>query len=74
MLFVKKTSLPDVFELYKTVADMGRRDYMEACVPSMQVSKHLRALFINLGVTDTVAMVCQMHPKFRKWVPLRVAE
>lgn len=69
VFLVKKTSLPDVYELYKCAADVSRRVYLEACVPNLQTSKRLRAQFLSLGVTDSVPMVCVFHKKFKKWVP-----
>jgi len=72
---VKKTSLPDVYELYQTVADVAKkRLYQHACVPSLALSKHLRTVFADLGVTDVVHMECELHTGFQKWVPLTVRQ
>jgi hypothetical protein len=71
VFLIKKTSLPDIYEVYLNAADVGRRVCTEACVPSIGVSKYLRSLFLHMGVTDTLPMVCQYNEKFQKWVPMR---
>ena len=67
---VKKTALPDVYELYRSSADVGKRIFMEACVPNLRHSKHLRSLFLSMGVTDTLLMTCEFNARFQKWTPL----
>jgi hypothetical protein len=66
---VKKTSLPDIYELYECPADVQRRVFLDACIPGLAQSKMMRGLFAKLGVTDALPMECSFHNVFRKWVP-----
>lgn len=66
---VKKTSLPDIYELYECPADVQRRVFLDACIPGLAQSKMMRGLFAKLGVTDALPMECSFHNVFQKWVP-----
>lgn len=82
VFWVRHTNMPDVYELYSCQGDVSRgattvSNTMEtpiACVPNLSVSRTLRAIFCDMGVTDAVPMVCVFNTKFQKWTPLRKAE
>ena len=42
-----------------------------AGVPSLQVSKMLRAVFRTLTVAQPIAFECMWHTEFQKYVPMR---
>ncbi len=72
--YVRKGSLPDIYELYDTPNDVSRHAFHDALVPNLKASKALRAAFMGLGVTDTLMMTCTWHDKFSKWMlPLDAA-
>lgn len=62
---VRKTSLPDVYELLDTKLMLVGT----ACIPSLTVSKYMRELFKNKNIVDTVPIQCTFSQQFNKWVP-----
>lgn len=81
MFWARNTNLPDVYELYETsneaikgAASAVTPPNRIACIPSLKVSKYLRSLFTNRGVTDIVPMECVYSKKFDKWTPVRVKQ
>jgi hypothetical protein len=62
---VRKTSLPDVYELL----DDKHALIGTACVPSLNVSKYMRDIFKNKNIVDTVTIPCVFSQQFNKWVP-----
>jgi hypothetical protein len=66
--YVKKTSQPDVYELY----DIDNKLNSTACMPSLKTSKMMRALFQDKNITDKIIMLCELSDKFNKWIPLHV--
>lgn len=62
---VRKTSLPDVYELLDDKLTL----LGTACIPSLTVSKYMRELFKNKNIVDTVPIQCTFSPQFNKWVP-----
>jgi hypothetical protein len=69
IFLVRKGALPDLYELYSSSGDVGRRVYLDALVPSLSISRVLRERFASLGVTDTLPMRCAWNERFRKWAP-----
>ena len=65
---IRKTSLPDVYELIDRDQRVLERNGL-ACIPNMSTSKHMRKIFKDLRVTDSIEMECMFHAKFKKWVP-----
>lgn len=62
---VKKTGLPDVYELQ----DRATGAKHVACVPNLALSKALRALFAASTVAESMPMRCTYNTRFQKWVP-----
>lgn len=62
---MKKTSQPDVYELYD-----GDKYHSLACVPNMALSKHLRVLFADVNLVTKLEVNCDYSEKFKKWYPL----
>lgn len=62
---IKKTNLPDVYELF----DRALNTRELACIPNLAVSKFMRTAFANIGVSSTLQMRCTFHDRFKKWVP-----
>jgi len=71
VLFVVKTSQPDIYELYDPILC---KPLGVACVNNLKASKLLRELFVNATPTEKKRMECEWSEKFGKWVPLRVAQ
>jgi hypothetical protein len=70
--FTRRTDLPDVYELYETLADVTDVACAPAglaCVPTLDCSRALRALFDNRGTGYVVRLCYTLHPTFAKWVP-----
>ncbi|PNH12597.1 hypothetical protein TSOC_000463 [Tetrabaena socialis] len=63
---VRKTNLPDVYELVDKVHDKKEL----ACIPDLTTSKEMRKLFETIGVAKSIPIRCMLHDKFKKWVPM----
>lgn len=66
--YCKKTSMPDVYELFD-----GKEEKYIACVPSLAISKMLREVMSNFNVVDKISVICTWNGKFKKWMPVRIA-
>lgn len=62
---VKKTNTPDIYDLM----DNNNNIIGNACVPTMQISKYMRNLFINKNVVDTIEMKFKYSTIFNNWIP-----
>jgi len=65
---VKKTDIPDVYELYCN-SDKGKVRYGIAGIPTLATSSLCKKLFDK---TDTLNMKCEYCKQFKKWVPIDV--
>jgi len=63
---VRKTNLPDVYELH----DKNMVYVSYACVPSLTISRYLRELFENKNIVDIVEVECYFSQQFKKWLPI----
>lgn len=72
VFYVKKTSQPDIYELYRTDGGSGTADI--ACVPDLRTSKMLRGAFAGLNLTEKKLFTCSWHTKFNKWIPKSIVE
>ena len=69
-LFVLRTSMPDVYELYEQSDDVGTRaPYAYAGVPTMDASRTLSALFATSPSLPRKASFV-FRPRFGKWIPV----
>jgi hypothetical protein len=66
--YIKKTSNPDVYELY----DDENKLQGTACISSLKTSKMMRNIFNDKNITDKVLMLCELSEKFNKWMPIEV--
>ena len=67
--YVKKTSQPDIYELFSTEGSMN--DQVEiACVPDLKTSKMLRLEFTGANLTEKKLFTCRYSQKFSKWIPI----
>jgi hypothetical protein len=63
---VKKTSNPDVYELYT-----NNNEYVDiAYIPKLSVSKKMREMFANVNLVTKLSVECAYSEKFKKWYPL----
>ncbi len=69
-LEIRKTKIPDVFDIYiKNENDELIKNSI-ALIPNMKTSHLCQELFQD---SDKEVMVCQYYNKFKKWIPLRKA-
>jgi hypothetical protein len=62
----RKTNSPDIYELFNT----DNTPQGVACIPTLKISKAMRALFENKNVVDKVEIQCEFSEKFGgKWIP-----
>jgi len=67
---VKKTNLPDVYEMIASQGDGSAKSMEMACIPSLATSKFMRSLFESKNVTDKVDVVCEYSERFGKFIPI----
>lgn len=67
---VRRTAMPDVYELYVRKEHIGLAPPdAVAGVPTLLASQALRDAFVSVGDHDCVTMPFRFNAKFRKWVP-----
>lgn len=80
---IKRTNLPDVYELTQllksTFAQMPPEPQQPehegrifACIPDIQTSKMMREAFKESELKAERTVRCEMHSRFNKWVPVEV--
>lgn len=75
VLWLRKTEHPDVYDIYPTNHGMVQNNKIGiANVPSLQVSKFLRAIFKDTTVAVYVPFHCAFDSTFQKWTPIRRAD
>lgn len=62
---VRKTSSPDVYELY----DQSNVMIGVAGIPSLRMSKHMRRMTQDVSLVDKIEHRFEWSTKFQKWVP-----
>jgi hypothetical protein len=68
---VKKTNLPDVYEM---VATQSTNMVEIACIPTLATSKFMRSLFESKNVTDKLELRCVYSERFGKFIPVALHE
>jgi hypothetical protein len=70
--WVRKTSVPDTYELFLT--ETGEKDIMQgyACVSSLATSKILFEAFRGKNLVDRIPFECKYTEKFNKWTPVKI--
>ena len=66
-LEVRKTKIPDVFDIYINNNDKKLIKYGIACIPNMITSHLCQEVFKD---SEKQIMKCIYFPKFKKWIPL----
>lgn len=64
---VKKTSDPDVYELYDNEKYFGI-----ACIPNMKTSKYMKNIFQDKNIVTKVELELEYSPRFEKYIPVIV--
>ena len=68
MCLFHKTEYPDVYDVYnKAKAKLGMAD-----IPSLKISKMMRAVFKDATVAMYIPFACTFVPDKNKWLPLRI--
>jgi hypothetical protein len=68
MLWLRKTEQPDIYDMYEQENSLQKMGI--ASVPSLMLSKMLRAVFKNLNVATSVPFKCRYEEQFQKWIPV----
>jgi hypothetical protein len=63
--FVKKTSDPDVYELYDSDKYFGI-----ACIPNMKTSKYMKQIFQDKNIVTKVELDLEYSERFGKYIPV----
>tara|TARA_B100000035_G_C20969882_1_gene540539 strand:- start:33 stop:1154 length:1122 start_codon:yes stop_codon:yes gene_type:complete len=67
-LIIKDTDQPDVYKLYAKKGTVNKR-VSYAHVPSIEISKMLRELFVS--ATGDILVQCKYNSVFNKWTPIK---
>jgi len=69
--WMRKTDLPDVYEVYADNTNGGRGNKLgTALVPNMKCSRMMRAIFRDTTVAMYVKMICEYQKPKDKWLPI----
>jgi hypothetical protein len=68
LIWLRKTELPDVYDLYEQENSLQKMGI--ASVSSIRVSKMLRNVFKTLNVATSIPFKCLYDSETQKWVPL----
>lgn len=71
IFYVKKTSNPDVYELYKTVSSPECLGI--ACVMKLNTSQLLQSIFNKTALTQRLPFICTLNTKMNKWTPIKLS-
>lgn len=72
VLWLRKTENPDVYDIYPSSQMTSQKEGV-AHVPSLKVSKLLRAEFKDATVAVAIPFVCRYDEKWQKWLPMKKA-
>lgn len=72
VLWLRKTEHPDVYDVYASAHTSSQKEGV-ALVPSMTMSRLLRAEFKDTTVAVTLPFVCVYDKAKQKWLPIRKA-
>lgn len=68
---IRKTNLPDIYELYCGNGCKDYEKYSFACVPNFETSKYLRSLFSDDDLNNDIFVECKYNSNFKKWIPYK---
>jgi hypothetical protein len=68
-LWLRKTEIPDIFDIFTT--QQCNEKLGTAYIQSLSMSKKLRTIFKDLTVAAGVPFVCSYNQQFDKWMPIR---
>lgn len=76
---VRKTKMPDVYEMQSISHELNTYNHDNsvieiACVQNRNTSNTMRSIFNTLTFLEKRNMMCELHPKFKKWVPMYLIE
>jgi hypothetical protein len=70
-LWVMKTTEPDIYKLYDSENINNSNNIGIALIPTMSISKMMRATFKNSNVVTIAKYKCIFNEKFNKWTPIK---
>lgn len=71
ILWVMKTSEPDIYKLYDNENIGNSNSIGIALIPTMSISKMMRSTFKNCNVVTVAKYKCVYNEKFNKWTPIK---
>lgn len=71
ILWVMKTTEPDIYKLYDNENIGNSNSIGVALIPTMSISKMMRATFKNSNVVMVAKYKCVFNEKFNKWTPIK---
>jgi len=71
ILWVMKTSEPDIYKLYDNENIGNSISIGIALIPTMSISKMMRNTFKNCNVVTVAKYKCVYNEKFNKWTPVK---
>jgi hypothetical protein len=71
ILWVMKTTEPDIYKLYDNENIGNSNSIGVALIPTMSISKMMRATFKNCNVVTVAKYKCVFNEKFNKWTPIK---
>lgn len=71
IFYVKKTSNPDVYELYKSISSCECLGI--ACVMKLNTSQLLQSIFNKTALTQRLPFICTLNTKMNKWTPIKLS-
>jgi hypothetical protein len=71
ILWVMKTSEPDIYKLYDNENIGSSNSIGIALIPTMSISKMMRSTFKNCNVVTVAKYKCVYNEKFNKWTPIK---
>ena len=71
ILWLRKTENPDVYEAFTTQNCATKVGVV--CLPTLALSKLLRAKFKDVTIATSVPYCCTHSEKFQKWMPVKLA-
>ena len=70
---IKRTNLPDIYDLFTNNSYNILENYSIVGVPSIETSVYLKKVFKE-SENNNINFECEYNKKFKKWIPLKVTD
>jgi hypothetical protein len=72
ILYLSKSSEPDIYNLYENQNILTSKKIGIALIPDLTTSKMIRNGFKNTNITSTIKVKCKFNANFNKWYPIEI--